>query len=284
MSIVLYAFAIAFLILFPQDTADTAFQAMHLWGTSIVPILFPYMVLSRMLCQRLRDIRFPAAVTASFLSILGGSPSGAAMIAANRSTLSITSLSALCAFCGTISPMFILGPIQAWVDLPSIGRRLLLCHWLSAILCSWIVWLICRKNKKSALHCEPETNGTPSSPLKQSIDAVLQIGGCVILYSVLAGIAGKVLHPFPALAPLVHAALEISGGIHAICQSAFAPETKCILIAAALGFSGFSVLSQNHAFLLPLGISMRKLILYALLRAALSAVLMGLYTMLLPVS
>lgn len=284
MKILLHALIIVFLILFPSDTADTARKAMTLWATSIVPMLFPYMVFSRFLCEVLDTIRFPIVPLTAALGILGGSPSGAVIICANQSAFSQRKLFTLCAFCGTISPMFILGSMQSWINQPAICRRLLLIHWFSAAACAWIVWLLNHSYQETLSLKTSKTSVNHSDPIRQSVDAVFQIGGCIILYSVLAGMFGKILRPFPILQPLVHAVLEVSGGIHAICESTFSPETHCILLSASLGFSGFSILSQNHAMLKPLGISMRRLTVYAVLRAGISAILMILLNVCFPLT
>ncbi len=282
MKTLLYALVIVFLILFPADTAETARKALTLWATAIVPVLFPYMVFSRFLCTSLDAIRFPVHLLTAALGILGGSPSGAAVIAANQNAFSRRNLFALCAFCGTVSPMFILGTIQTWIGQPAVCRRLLLVHWLSTAACAWLVWLLDPSGQERIPHTSKDTSVNSSDPIRQSIDAVFQIGGCIILYSVLAGMLGRILRPYPALQPLAHAALEVSGGIHAICESTFTPEIQYILLSAALGFSGFSILSQNHDLLRPFGISMRRLMIYAVLRAAISAVLMTLIIMRFP--
>ena len=96
----------------------------------------------------------------------------------------------------------------------------------------------------------------------------MQVGGCIICYSVLAGFAEKLLPDNTVLYPMFHSILEISGGSHAICESSLSLKTKFRLLSAALSFSGISILAQNHAFLSPLGISMTNLVSFAVIRAA----------------
>lgn len=271
--IVFYLIVIVFLILFPSDTADTALHAMRIWGTSIVPVLFPYMIFSRLLCKSLQTLSLPAAPAAAVLGMLGGSPSGASMIVSNADRLQARSIPPLCALTGTVSPMFILGTMQLWINDPLLCRRLLLYHWLSALLCSGIVWSICRQ-RSDTVPTQAPTSTILSNPIAQSIDAILQVGGCIICYSVLAGILERFLVPLPGLQPCIHALLEISGGVYSLCQSSLTDNTKYILISASLGFGGLSILSQNYALLRPLGVTMRQLFGFAALRAGLSALLM----------
>lgn len=282
MTVLFYSFAIILLILFPADTAQTAYRALRLWGESIVPTLFPYMVFSRLLCSKLSNLRLPAFPVVAALGLLGGSPSGAATVAANTDKLSPRKNLMLCALTGTVSPMFILGALQTWVQHPLLCRRLVLCHWLSALLCSWIV-LVFSKDTLPLTIKPSDHDIVSSNPIVQSIDAVLQVGGCVILYSVLAGMLERILRPLSFLLPFFHAILEISGGSHAICQINMPISVKSMLLSAALGFSGLSILAQNHAMLRPIGVPMRFLVFFALLRALLSALLMLIMNLLLPI-
>ncbi len=282
MSVFFYLFVILFLIAYPDDTAQSALQAMRIWSISIVPVLFPYMLFSRLLCRSLQTLNLPEEPATAALGLLGGSPSGAAMIASHAQFLSPKSIYPLCAMAGTISPMFILGTIRTWTNSESLSRRLLFCHWLSALSCAGIA--CCKKPGKAHRIPSPLAVNSAVSPIAQSIDAILQVGGCVICYSVLASIMAKCLYPFSTVHPLIHAALEVSGGAHAIWQSSLPVTTKGILLSAALGFGGLSIITQNHALLKPIGISMWTLIRFALLRCLLSAASMALSLLLSPIS
>jgi len=75
----------------------------------------------------------------------------------------------------------------------------------------------------------------------------------------------------------------MSGGIYAVCQSSLSMREKGIVLSVALGFSGLSILSQNHYMLKSIGVQMHKLILFAALRAFLSGLIMVFLLMLLPI-
>lgn len=272
MSIVLSLVVLLLLIVFPQHTSGSAAAALRIWGLDVVPSLFPYMVLCRLLSERLRQRSVPAALVSVLLGLLGGSPSGASVIAAYSGRLSQRSLLALCALTGTISPMFMLGTIHAWTQNTPLCRLLLLCHLLGAVCTGGIVFLAC-KNKDSVK--DAPSSFASSNPITQSIDAILQVGGCIIFYSVLAGLLGLLPFLSESLRAALHSLLEISGGIHALCTAAMPPRLRAVLMASLCGFSGFSILSQNHAFLFQLGIRMTQLLVFALLRAAISGCLMA---------
>ena len=273
MSIVLSLAVLLSLIVFPQHTSGAAASALRIWGLDVVPSLFPYMVFCRLLSVRLRERDVPAAPVAALLGLLGGSPSGASVIAAYGDRLSRRALLALCALTGTISPMFTLGTILTWTQSAALCRLLLLCHLLGAACAGGVVFWACRDESPAV---SSSASSPPAHPMAQSIDAILQVGGCIICYSVLASL----LRLFPLLSDgtgaILHGLLEISGGVHALCAAAIPGKLRAVCLSALCGFSGFSILSQNHAFLAPLGVRMTQLIAFALVRALFAGCFMAL--------
>ena len=79
--IVLCAGLMILMLRFPETSALAARDALRLWSIDVVPSLFPYMVLCRMLSGRLKQRGIREETAAAFLGLLGGSPSGAAALA-----------------------------------------------------------------------------------------------------------------------------------------------------------------------------------------------------------
>lgn len=260
------------LIVFPQHTSGAAASALRIWGLDVVPSLFPYMVLCRLLSSRLREHDVPAAPVAMLLGLLGGSPSGASVIAAYGSCLSRRVLLALCALTGTISPMFTSGTVQAWTQNTVLCRLLLLCHLLGAACAGGVVFWACKDESPAVSASAPSA---PVNPMAQSIDAILHVGGCIICYSVLASLLRLLPMLSDSTGAVVHGLLEVSGGVHALCTAAIPGKLRAVSLSVLCGFSGFSILSQNHAFLAPLGVRMTQLITFALLRAFFAGCLMA---------
>lgn len=272
MSIVFSLLVLLSLIAFPQHTSGAAASALRIWGLDVVPSLFPYMVFCRLLSARLREHNVPAAPVAALLGLMGGSPSGASVIAAYGSRLSRRVLLALCALTGTISPMFTLGTILTWTQSATLCRLLLLCHLLAAVCAGGVVFWACRDEHPVL---SASVSSPPVNPIAQSIDAILQVGGCIICYSVLASLLRLLPLLSDSAGAALHGLLEVSGGIHALCTAAVPGKLRAVCISALCGFSGFSILSQNHAFLAPLGVRMTQLIAFALLRAFFAGCLMA---------
>lgn len=268
MAVVAYSIVLAALLLWPGQCAQAASEALSIWGLSVVPSLFPYMVFSRLLCAKIKNTRCPPALVCMLLGSLGGSPSGAATICAYQERLSERTILALSALTGTISPMFFLGTLSSFTCNPILCQNLLLAQTAGAVLAA-----LCARLFPPSQSLSPKHNPSDEkAPLAQSIDAVLQIGGSIICFSVVASLLS--LLPLPkALAPMLHALLEISGGAYAIIRFPFHKTLQAVLLAFFSGFGGLCILSQNLLFLKPL-VSAPCLLALSLLRATLSAVVM----------
>lgn len=270
---------LAALLRFPQVCMGSALEALRVWGLSVVPSLFPYMVFSRLLSGALRRHGMPAALCVPLLGLAGGSPSGAAALSgcAREEGLSRRTLHTLAALTGTISPMFFLGTLQSWTGDALLARRLLLAHLFGAALSAACAFLLvgARDVGRNPAHSSPPAGAQEDSPIAQSVQAVLNVGGCIIIYSVLAACVSLLLPPSAGvLRAVLHAALEAAGGAHALIAAPMTQEVRAVLLAALTSFGGLSILTQNALFLRPLGLCLPRLALYGLLRAAGAAALM----------
>lgn len=271
MRIAVYSAVIAALLLFPQICAQSAREALTIWGLHIVPTLFPYMVVSKMLANQIRKTAFPPTIASMLLGVLGGSPSGASIIQSCSSRLTHKTILTLCAFTGTISPMFFLGILSNWTNDSALSAQLLFSHLSGAAVSALCVYLFSSRYSHS---CNDPAHPLQSgSPLSESIDAILQVGGCVICFSVAAGLLH--LLPLPKeIIPVLHALLEISGGAHALIEAPISLPFKKLFLAFTTGFSGGSILSQNSLFVKPLGIHPYTLFFFAITRGIFAALIM----------
>lgn len=271
--------AMMFLFLaFPSQSSQAAVHALKVWGLDVVPSLFPYMVLCQSFISQAQNMPIRMPVLISILGLLGGSPSASAALVQSASVYrySDRQILSLCALTGTISPMFFLGPLSVWIQSRSAGRLLLGVHITAAFLSAALVCLLfpCSLKRKTI---ESSIQNQQMNPIVRSVNSILNVGGCIVFFSV-AACSLKIAFPFihaDALA-FIHAMLEVSGGLKALSVSKFTYELRMILFSAALGFGSFSILVQNLLFLRPLGISMPHLVLIGMLRALLGGMIMAL--------
>lgn len=264
------------LLMFPQGSAEAARQAMRLWAIDVVPFLFPYMVICRALSAQFRKNHLPSAAVVLPLSLLGGSPSGAAILSEYAEDYNAHRLRSFCALTGTMSPMFLLNTAGGWLKAhtPITGGMLLTAHWGGAVLSFLLITF--SQQGGSPYPSTPENarvSGHDDS-VSQSVSAILQVGGCMVFYSVISSLCAHLPGISRTTLAVIHAFLEAGGGLYALSTLDIPPITCAALFAAASSFSGFSVLSQNYVFLKPAGVQFHSLLLSGLLRAVCSAAIM----------
>ncbi len=269
------ALLIAALLALPEQAAQAAREAVRVWGLDVVPSLFPYMVLCRALGMRLSSRRLPARAIAAALGMIGGSPSGAAGLSACAQREGMTRAQALplAALCGTLSPMFLLSTLRGFTGDARLCRLLLASHLFGAFVAFALARVVCARMDTGPQAAAPLA--AARDPIADSVQAILSVGGCIVFFSVLTAVARALLPGMDErAAAALHAAVEIAGGARALALAPFSAHARALLLSAACGATGASILVQNLLFLRPLGVRFLDLLLLALARAAASAAAM----------
>ncbi|MDO5328119.1 MAG: hypothetical protein Q4G00_15605 [Clostridia bacterium] len=247
------------MMVFPGEAAEAAWQGIGLWARSIAPVLGPFMVCMLMLASRAGG--GPALKTA--LGWLCGSPGGARLM----QNTGLTGPAALrfAAMTGTMSPMFFLGTVSAWLNRPAAGRVVFACHLLGAFLIG-----LCFPREEA--RAQPPLPMPLGQALRDSVLALLTVGLCMMLGCTVARMAACAFPHLPAWgAAALQCALEVTSGVKALI--ALHTPWTAPLICAACSFGGLSILLQNAAFWQECGVTMGQLALLRALHAALSGCL-----------
>ena len=271
------AFLLVALLVLPDQAAQAAREAIAVWGLDVAPSLFPYMVLCRTLTSHLHTRRIPAHFVAAGLGLMGGSPSGAAGVSAcaQREGLTRRQVLPFAALTGTLSPMFLLSTLRSWTGDVRLCRMLIAAHIFGAVFAFAVAQLYSGKNTRPNPTCAPSPC-TQASPIAESVQAILSVGGCIVFFSVVAAALQMLIPGLPdSAAAVLHAVLEVAGGARALAHASFSPQLRGVLLSAACGFTGLSILSQNLLFFRPLGVRLTHLLMLALLRAVGSAAAMA---------
>ena len=276
----MFLLIILLLIVYMPDVSSLAARnALAIWGLDVIPSLFPYMVLCKLIANQFyKQKKLPALPVIAALGILGGSPSGAAALSsyAQQGCCSRRQLYSLCALTGTISPMFFLSTMRNWNIAPSLSRWLFCSHFGGALLTSLCVYFFLPA-AKSVSSTSYIPSDSASSPIVQSVSSVLNVGGCIVFFSVIAAcFSASLAWLSDTTRAVFHGLLEIAGGVHALSSLRVPVQTQGLLIAMTTGFSGFSILSQNALFLKDNGIIFSQLVILAILRSIFSVCLMAL--------
>ena len=230
MKIFLMAGCAAALLFFSDAAMQACREAAQVFAFSVMPSLFPMMVLGRMLPS-----------SAGMLTVLFGWMSGSPAATQRVMASGAKNREKLLCLTGVMNPLFFTGTLSSWLGSRETGWKLLLAHWLGAVIAS-ALW------KGENRERQPQRMQTPSliSAIGQSASAMLSVCGAMMLFSVAAGVLQEML-PLPRAAfAVLHALLEIGSGAKAVVSAV--PEPSALLCALC-SFGGLSLWLQNLLFL-----------------------------------
>ena len=260
-------FLFLYLLLFPQNVLYACTHALVLWSGSVVPALFPVMILSRLListdilyfilkpvaflCGRFLHLSFYGTY-ALLLGYVCGYPMGVKTIAdlEDERLLSQEEGRFLATFINNVSPGFLSGYVcTELLQKPETAPACMVIIY-GASLTYGTVTAIFQKNADTLPPYAKETIVQPDQKshlsflmlldhtLEDSILQLLKIGGYMVLFSVLSSIT-CVFSFLPETAMvLLSATLEISCGAQQITLLACSAFLKGILLTASLSFGG----------------------------------------------
>lgn len=308
-----------FLILFSSDNLIAAKNGLTLWSLSVVPSLLPFFIatellsytnvvsfLGKILNKFMRPI-FNVPGEGSFALIMGiisGYPIGARIVSTFKKQGICTSeeCERLIAFTNNSGPLFIIGTVGVSLFSNStIGLKLFFVHLISCLLVGFIFrWWKCHKNFSSS-HCKRLSKSDIqkisinnlgiilSNSIQSSIKLVLNIGGFVVLFSVIVSMlnCSKILNGICMLInPILHilkipinysesiitGIIEVTNGVK---LAAIGTNNFSIIICSfLLGFGGISVLLQVLSITSEAKISIKPYILGKFLQGCFSAIIM----------
>ena len=213
---------------------------LRLWYEKMVPVLFPFMVLSGTLIRMglveslIRPIRpffgklfriSDPAVYTILMGFLCGFPMGARTTAEfrNRQELSVAEGQFLLAFCNNFGPVYFLGFV-----LPLLHRTLKLPYLMGMYGIPVIYGLFLRytvyrmRLQGTSMVSQPATKSSVRASLPDALDdavnaaglSILRLGGDMIFFNLLNLLPGLFLHQSHLLAPL----LESTGGLQLLAD------------------------------------------------------------------
>ncbi len=282
-------FLFLYLLLFPQNGLYACTHALALWSGSVVPVLFPVMILSRLListdilflilkpvaflCGRFLHLSFYGTY-ALLLGYVCGYPMGVKTIAdlEDEHLLALEEGRFLSRFINNVSPGFLSGYIcTELLQKPGAAPACMVILY-GASLTYGAITAIFRKKTDSPLPYTKETVVRPDQKshlsfltlldhtLEDSILQILKIGGYMVLFSVLSS-AAYIIPFLPDTANAVlSAVLEISCGAQQIVRLSCSVFLRGLLLTTALSFGGLCSAFQSSSFLHKADISLPEYI------------------------
>ena len=262
-----------YLLMFPQRALASTRDGLLLWYSSVLPVLFPFMLLCSLLLKFDFLERIPKALSRPFQAVFGVSAQGAFAIIAGffcgfpmgakitadlqrEGKLNQGEARLLFGFVNNLSPAFILSFVAAQqMECPKLGPIFLL-NILGAAMLYGFFTSICYRRKKS----EFSAPGAYTFLHQQSAATVYDvIDGCIydtvqstvklgVYITIFKIISDAIFYFVPLTHPLLlflGASIEVTGGIHLLAASHLAFPLKFIMVNALCAFGGLSALAQT---------------------------------------
>lgn len=291
------------LLLYPAEAAQAVRDGLVICGTSVVPALFPFFVLTKFFLGGVQSHTSGKASEAVMrrcfglggacmrpllLSFVGGYPIGAASVAEQYRSGRISKNEAerLLVFCNNSGPAFFLGVIGAVVlSDAKAGLVLYAAHVLGALCCGALL----RENRPRQavlrkLRPAQEAQSGFLQAVSSSCAALLQISGLILFFSVVLSLLEasgifrllcRLLPGIPAqtLRAMLCGIFELSGGVIRLrgCDGA------AVLCAFLMGWGGLCVHLQAMSFWQPQQLKPRGYFAAKLLHGTLSALFAALF-------
>lgn len=262
-----------FLLARPQDAVASASYGLTLWLDTLVPTLFPMMILSNLLIQTNLVLYLTAPFRTLFRKTLGLSPYGAyallggflcgfpmgAKILADlyeKERISQREAQYLVTFCNNVSPAFLLNYL-VHQHMPGTVRPLSILLIIYGAPLLYGLFSNYRYQKEASLTSRTANKAPFTAPNFAMIDAcitngiqgITKLGGYIILFSVLTAIPDVCLSTIALPGALLTAALEITTGIDKIAALSLPTALQNILLIAASVFGGLCTAAQSQSML-----------------------------------
>lgn len=301
-SLVIFAslVGLAMLCIYPAEGKQAVMEGLRSCGCSVIPSLFPFFVLSKLLTSTLNGVPMPkfldkmmrrifgvsgSCFSPLLMSFLGGYPTGVSCIVSQYEAggLSKQEAGKALLFCNNSGPGFFIAVVgTAVLGSVEMGLMLYLIHIFSALL----VGRLFANGNPSPVKIKripSKSSGFPGQfidAVSESCAALLKICGFILFFSVLLAMteaAGWIhlLHRFipfvneSELAALLYGALELTGGILRLSQS----TQPFIWAAFFMGWGGFCIHFQAMSLWQGAGLRPKGYFLSKLLHGGFSALL-----------
>jgi len=302
------------LLIAPTESIGAAKTGLLLWFNTVLPSLLPFIIVANVLIASggiyffkkifnpIMKPLFNVPSCSAFPWIMGlvsGYPMGAKITADLRENNQISDIETqrLLGFCNNSGPSFIVGVVGVGLlQNEQLGYFLFIIHLISSILVG-IIFRFYGKNNFSVSPYSPQSfnpaksiGGALGSSITHSMEVIMQIGGYIILFSVivtlikntyfmalLSNLLYFILKPFGISLGLASSwalgMIELSNGASLIASSSGLQNLKLSILSFLIGWGGLSVHAQALHLLQSANIHSSLYLLGKLLHATLSFLL-----------
>lgn len=290
---ILVLFLLVLLLISPAVSFEYMRSALKLCVQSLVPSLFPFMIISDFLISsdtgkilqalfaRPLGLIFGTSREGSFAVLLGflcGFPIGAksALKLYEENKISHPELLHIMSFCNIPSPAFMCGAVGLLFQSSRLGVILFISLILSSLIFGIAGRFIYKYDRKCVFVSQKHTDAVTAftSAVSSSASVMLTVCAYVVFFSVLIGYATRLCDTIgaPKIIPVILSGLlEISNGMS--CAAGLGYKAAPLLAAFFAGFSGLSVIFQIISLDRGKHIRKKAFVLQKLLQGVLCAII-----------
>ncbi|MDO5539094.1 MAG: hypothetical protein Q4F83_03330 [Eubacteriales bacterium] len=273
-----------FTVSFPEISFSAAANGLILWYESLVPALFPVMILSNLLLNTGMAYCFASFISPPFEHFLGispfgvyalltgflcGCPMGAKTLADMRAQnlISKHEASYLVLFCNNISPAF----LTNYLVLKHLDSSSRMIPTLTILYGAPVLFGLFSNHRYRSIKDNSTLSKNKTSPtaiqfdvvdvcISDSIVNITKLGSYVVLFSMIVTAIGCIPFLNQFSGSLLAGLLEVSNGIHMASALPVCFEFKYMLQIAYAAFGGLCCIAQSSQMLKTIGIPVTKYI------------------------
>ena len=285
---------ILLILRYPRQTCTLALQGLEIWALKMIPILFPFMMISSIMIYSgldalLAKFLFPFlrpffrcsfyGIYAIFMGFFCGFPMGAKVVSELYTSQKITKSEAnqLLAFCNLIGPTYFLGLVIPILQALHFHVQLPFLFGMYGIPALYGILLLyrnpsCLATAPSSTELTASWTDTIRKSCFQNVQSILMLGGYITFTNALCIILQVIPISDTAVA-IGNSLIEINGGIIQLyTNSSLSCEWKCFWIMTTLAFGGFSCMLQAANFIHQAELSLRHYFFHKIIVTCISAV------------
>lgn len=273
------------IILFPSISFNGAMTGLTLWAVRLLPAIFPAMLITSCIMQRLSSSSRFAYIYIIGCGMFCGYPTGAFACANyHKSNPDETLTRKIIGYCNISGSVFVLNYIyhnflHEYIDLP---RLLLIIYMPPLILLAAVIIRHLSSVKihkfseiRSANKCKVSYNYSDilKNAVDTSVENSLKLGGYIVFFSCLSAYITYLFPKDNIISIILSGVIEITGGINLAAASPIQAKLMIVLITAFNAFGGISTIMQTSSVIADSGLGIKKYIYQKLICTAVTVVI-----------
>lgn len=278
---ILFAAVAAIFIGDPTAHMQSFLNGVSVWAYNVLPALFPFMVLSTL------ALKFTPKTTFSLtkklfaidcdgiflLSLICGYPIGAKAVTDSKTDAETAA--AMCSFCSSASPIFMIATVGAKLLADTAATVILVVSQILAVIINGLLYNAGRKGVTSVKIDNKLRPSDVGDTVADSALSVISVGGLIALFYMLSDMIKSYLPKTAGDSIITSYAIglfEMTNGVIAVCRQANA-AAAVTLSSGLLAFGGACVFLQCYSYLGKAGISARGLLKMKITQSAAATVI-----------